>query len=255
MENRKYGWLPDLPDRRDVAYKVKKAVALKSVDLTIVKKFPGILDQDVIGSCTGNGWASQILFLLLNNHVQKVKNPDLLSRLFIYYEERVLMNTVNYDSGAYIRDGIKVIAKKGVCYEKTWAYNISKFKNKPTPKAYEEALKFKAVKYQRIDSTNLNDIVACLLSGFPIVHGFTVYESFETDKVARTGVVPMPGKNERALGGHCTVIVGYDLRTNRFKCANSWGTSWGNKGFYTIPASYLTNLNMADDFWTCQLIM
>jgi C1A family cysteine protease len=86
------------------------------------------------------------------------------------------------------------------------------------------------------------------------VFGFTVYESFEGDAVAKTGEVSMPGPSEKVLGGHAVVAVGYDDSTQRFIVRNSWGPGWGMGGYFTIPYAYLTDSNLADDFWTVRLV-
>ena len=91
---------------------------------------------------------------------------------------------------------------------------------------------------------------ACLAEGFPFVFGFTVYESFESQQVARTGIVSMPQRGERVVGGHAVVAVGYHDTEKRFIVRNSWGTGWGMKGYFTIPYDYLSNPNLAEDFWT-----
>jgi C1A family cysteine protease len=94
----------------------------------------------------------------------------------------------------------------------------------------------------------------CLAAGYPFVFGFTVYESFESDAVAKTGVVEMPAPSEKVLGGHAVVAVGYDDSTQRFIVRNSWGPGWGMGGYFTIPYAYLTDSNLADDFWTVHLV-
>jgi len=94
----------------------------------------------------------------------------------------------------------------------------------------------------------------CLASSYPFIFGFTVYDSFESQPVAQTGVVPMPGSTERVLGGHCVVAVGYDDSQQRFIVRNSWGTSWGIQGYCTMPYAYLTDSNLASDFWTIRLV-
>ncbi len=87
-----------------------------------------------------------------------------------------------------------------------------------------------------------------------MVFGFSVYESFESDSVASTGVVPMPSPNEQLLGGHAVVLVGYDDTKKVWIVRNSWGTNWGQAGYFTMPYAYLTNSNLASDFWTISTV-
>jgi hypothetical protein len=101
----KYGWVPDLPDQRDFLYAAPSEYQQnipKSVDLS--KKCPPIYDQGQLGSCTANAIAAAIEF--------EQKKKFVPSRLFIYYNERVIENTVASDSGAQIRDGIKSVANR-----------------------------------------------------------------------------------------------------------------------------------------------
>jgi len=170
------------------------------------------------------------------------------SRLFVYYNERVIEHTVKSDSGAMIRDGIKTLAKQGVCSEKIWPYKISKFTDRPSAACYRQALKHQIISYYRIHT--LDEMLACLAEGFPFVFGFTVYESFESQKVARTGIVDMPKAAEKALGGHAVMAVGYDDKDQRFLVRNSWGKDWGMKGYFTMPYKYVADRNLSDDFWT-----
>ena len=201
-------------------------------------------NQGNLGSCTGNALAGAIEFLERKDNVPFVD----ASRLFIYYNERALEGTVKSDAGAMIRDGIKTLKKQGVCSEIRWPYIISKFAVKPSAACYKEALKRQITSYHRI--LTLDEMRTCLAEGFPFVFGFTVYESFESQEVARTGIVQMPQPNERSLGGHAVLAVGYDDEQKRFIVRNSWGTDWGQKGYFTIPYEYLSNRNLADDFWT-----
>ena len=156
--------------------------------------------------------------------------------------------TVDEDSGAMIRDGIKSLVKQGCCKEDSWPYNIDLFANKPPAACYTEALNYQALTYRRI--TSLPDMQKCLASGFPFVCGIAVYESFESQAVAKTGIVPYPGRRERMLGGHAIMAVGYDANAQKFIMRNSWGTSWGMDGYFTIDFKYLGNPNLADDFWS-----
>jgi hypothetical protein len=175
------------------------------------------------------------------------------SRLFIYYGERVIEGTVGTDAGAEIRDGIKVVASLGAPPESLCPYDISKFTRKPSALAFGEAAKHLVTSYERVPQT-VDQIRACLAGGDPVVFGFSVYESFESDAVAQTGVVPMPKKTENLLGGHCVVLVGYQHAKKRFIVRNSWGPSWGDGGCCYMPYAYVCNPAMADDFWCVRLV-
>ena len=246
-----YGWSPDLPDLRDYAYAAPSAVVKKlpaKVDLR--KSCPSIYDQGQLGSCTANAIGGAFEFGLL----KKNKKSDFMpSRLFIYYNERVMEGTVKTDSGAQIRDGIKSVNKQGVCPEKMLPYFISKFAIKPGISCYREALKHQVLSYHRV-SRNLDQMKGCLADGFPFVFGFTVYDSFESSAVAKTGKLNMPKKTEGVLGGHAVMAVGYDDAAKRFIVRNSWGTGWGMSGYYTMPYEYLLEQNLSDDFWTILVV-
>ena len=125
---------------------------------------------------------------------------------------------------------------------------------KPTAACFKEALQYKIKTYQRLDNTNLSILKGCLASGYPFVFGFTVYESFESQQVATSGIVPMPASAEKVVGGHAVDCVGYDDSKQLFIVRNSWGTGWGLKGYCMMPYTYLTSSNLADDFWTIQMI-
>lgn len=247
---KKYGWRPDTPDHRDLMYSGPEHLVAKSppkVDLR--PQCTPVYDQGQLGSCTGNAIGAAYAFVVM----LVLKVVFMPSRLFIYYNERVMEGTVSQDAGAEIRDGIKAIAALGVCPEKTWPYVVSKFARKPTKAAFASGLKHQALKYMRVSQT-LAQMKACLAEGFPIVLGFSVYESFESDEVARTGVVPMPSKAERMLGGHAVLVVGYDDATGTFLVRNSWGDKWGQAGYFTVPYAYFTNPGLCDDLWTIRMV-
>ena len=240
----RYGWVPDLPDQRDIPYTAVRAVpALLPSAVDLRDLCSPVEDQGDLGSCTGNALAGALEFL---EKKDKVKFVD-LSRLFIYYNERVIEHTVKSDSGAMIRDGIKTLKNQGVCSEKTWPYVIEKFAVRPGRASYQEAVEHQIISYQRI--LTLDQMRACLAEGFPFVFGFTVYESFESQQVARSGIVQMPQSGERVVGGHAVMAVGYTDAEKRFIVRNSWGTAWGERGCFTMPYAYLSDRNLSDDFW------
>jgi C1A family cysteine protease len=244
MRIARFGWKPDLPDHRDLKLTRPGAVVTPPrADLRL--KCPPVVDQGDLGSCTANALACALLFA----GMRQGEAPVELSRLFIYYNERVMEDSVNEDSGAQIRDGIKSVVDQGACLELAWPYNVERFRDKPDDVAYFDAKQRRAVQYLRVLQHDL-DIEACLAAGFPVVFGFTVYESFEDPEVARTGIVPMPKRSEQPIGGHAVTLVGYDKAARTFLVRNSWGPEWGQDGYFTMPYAYVLSQDLADDFWT-----
>lgn len=243
MAQNNYNWKRDIKDTRDHQFAPRLGAASLPTKVDLRPNCSPVEDQGDIGSCTGNAIASVIEYLY-----RKAKRTVDVSRLFIYYEERLLEGTIGYDSGAYIRDGIKVVNKKGAPLESYWPYVERKFTYKPTQTAYTDALKRKAIAYQRV--ADFNGVKSAVAQGYPVVIGFDVYASFESEEVARTGQMPYPNTaTEELLGGHAVVIVGYDDSTQKFIVRNSWGSSWGDKGYFYMPYQVIKNTSMSEDFW------
>ena len=240
----KYGWKQDTEDHRDQYYNVALDVlqALpKSVDLR--SGCSPVEDQKQLGSCTANALVGNLEFLEIKQGSPYVD----LSRLFVYYQERAMEGTIDEDSGARIRDGVKSLVKFGTCPERMMPYVPEAFTVAPTPDNLAAALEHRVTSYKRVVGT-LGQMRGCLAEGYPFVFGFTVYESFESATVARTGIMPIPDvTRERMLGGHAIMAVGYDDATKRLLIRNSWGKPWGMQGYFTMP--YECALSGAD-FWT-----
>ena len=246
-----YGWVPDQPDYRDKLYSAIAAPPKKlppKVDLRV--GCSRVENQGQLGSCTANALVGNMEFLQ-KKAGHKVTN---LSRLFIYYNERVMEGTINDDAGAVIRDGVKSLVKLGVCSERKWPYKTAKFTQKPSSACYKEASDHQITSYHRI--TSLQQMRQCLAESYPFVFGFSVYVSFESEKVARTGKLNLPKPGEPGAGphgrpaGHAVMAVGYDDSAKRVLVRNSWGTDWGIKGYFTMPYDYISDNNLADDLWT-----
>jgi C1A family cysteine protease len=258
-----FGWKPDSPDHRDLVYSAPRGVLRQLPPLVDLRPHcPPVYDQGGIGSCTANAIGGAIHF----DRLKSSQSPDFVpSRLFIYYNERAMEGSVGTDSGAQIRDGVKSVAKQGVCPETEWPYEAipadanghfpagSREATKPVDACYQDALKNRVTTYQRVVTT-LDQLRGCLAAGYPFVFGFSVYESFESQQVADSGVAPMPGPSEQLLGGHAVLAVGYDDASQRFLVRNSWGASWGQQGHFTMPYAYLTERSLSSDFWTIRVV-
>src|SRR5579871_4434087 len=240
----RYGWIPDLPDARDAVYELPKKLGSLPPSVDLRSGCPAVYDQGDLGSCTANAIGAAIEF---DQRKQKLA-PFTPSRLFIYYNERVIEGTVSSDSGAQIRDGVKSVNQQGAPPEDPdWPYDITKFAKKPPKKAYTDAAKHESILYQRLILT-LGQLKGCLASGSPSVFGFVVYESFESPQVASSGEAPLPQAGEKQLGGHAVLAVGYDDSQERFIVRNSWGPGWGMEGYFTLPYPYLLQATLSSDF-------
>lgn len=268
----RYGRKVDTPDPRDYTktylYETAKVPVTSttvptSYNLRNLKDSSGKLlmvpsyDQGQLGSCTANAISFAYVFQQIE---QNVKNKFMPSRLFLYYNERSIEGTVSSDSGAEIRDGIKSINKTGLCEEKLYPYDVRIFANKPPAKCYSEAKLAHTTKYARISQTT-EQIKLSLLHNEPVVFGFQVYDSFESDQVASTGIVPDPLPGENCVGGHAVAIIGYDDNKvgttgtpGMFNVRNSWGTSWGDQGTFWMSYKYVLDPTQCSDFWSVSLV-
>jgi C1A family cysteine protease len=255
-----YGWHPDLPDHRDRIYndedEVQPASALPPmVDLS--PHMPPIYDQGQLGSCTGNGIARVFEYEAMAQS-EAEQTP---SRLFIYYNERAIEGTVSQDSGGQVRDGIKVVHKLGAPPETLWPYsdaNPGPFEEKPPASVYAAARTYEALVYKRIlPDAEGNALRSALAANHPVVFGFSVPAYFEPNPAwnpAETPL-PLPGPNDKIIGGHCVVISGYDYSGSRFagpafQIDNSWGTQWGIGGRFWMDAGWFDpKAGLARDFW------
>ncbi|HSU99415.1 MAG TPA: GH25 family lysozyme [Roseiarcus sp.] len=258
----RYGWKPDLPDPRDYSYAVSRGATSVPATIDLRALCPPVYDQGQIGSCTANAIGAALEFDMMKQNLAAF-TP---SRLFIYYNERLMEGTIGSDAGANIRDGIKSVASIGDCPETLWPYddtpalqpgNIfppdARAAMAPSDACFQSAIRHTALEYLSIDQ-NLADMKDCLGSGYPFVFGFTVFPSFESDLVASNGKVPMPGADEQTIGGHAVMAVGYDDQAQVFIVRNSWGTGWGDGGYFYMPYAYLLDDNLADDFWVIRTV-
>lgn len=254
IEQRWYGWKPDLPDPRDflTRMQVRPLSSLPDkVDLRSKYKAIPMINQGSLGSCT----ACAISVAHMASQINLTSKLDVIpSKLFIYYNEREVEGTINYDAGAMIRTGIKNVVRQGVCPEREWPYYINKFRVKPPRTAYKSALNNQALLYERLRSHSLEELLTILAAGLPFVFGFTVYESFDSPKVNRTGLYLPDVHTEEIVGGHAVTAFGYDKSDATFLVRNSWGSNWGLKGYFKMKFEHVTNLNMAEDFWLIRTV-
>ncbi|CAF1352946.1 unnamed protein product [Adineta ricciae] len=208
-----------------------------------------IEDQSDANSCTANAMAGVYEYL---NYRTTGRLED-VSRLFIYYNARVRDNDDDphvIDDGSTIPSTIETVEEFGVCPEYIWPYNIKKVNTKPTKQAYSVAPQYSISEALEVD-ININEMKSCLAQGFPILVIMELYKSF--DKAQSHGIVPMPKSNETSRashGSHAVVLSGYSDHSRAFIVRNSWGASWGDRGYCYIPYDYIGNDKLCDIAWT-----
>jgi len=247
-----YGWKPQLPDFRDHVYTMPMGAAPgafpKKVDLRPHDSV--IYNQYQTSSCTGNSIAAMVEFVR-----RKEGLVDFVpSRLFIYWNGRSYSQTTDQDCGAVIRDVIKGTAEFGICPESDWKFDQSKVTTKPTDNCFVDAKKDLVLEYSAIPDGDLDHMKACLVEGYPFVFGFSVYDNMESQEMADSGILKMPARDEKFLGGHAVMAVGYDDDNNCIIVRNSWGEDWGMSGYFHMPYDYITHPGLASDFWTIRKV-
>jgi C1A family cysteine protease len=249
---RKYHLRRQEVDSRDLKFtSTLKTVALpSSVDLRTSGFMPPVLDQGQAGTCTAHASANALHYLLRREKIADF-SP---ARLYIYYTTRVYVEgtPATEDSGCVLRDVCKAIKTYHVPDEKLEPYSDRNISQRPSALAVANARLHATLQYQAVAQTE-HDLKSALAAGYPVMIGIQVYDSLESDEVARTGVVPMPTEDDECLGGHCVLCVGYSDATRKFLFLNSWGPEFGDKGFFTLPYEYVLDPNLASDFWTFKL--
>lgn len=208
-----------------------------------------IYDQGKTSSCTAHALASA--YAIMTCQQKKNNYPIYLSRLFIYYNERKITNHTNVDQGAYIKDGTQTLKKDGSCLESLFPFDANNVFTKPSDNCYSEALKHTCNSIE-INVDYVNQFKIALSKNIPVICGIMVYDSFQSNEVAKNGNIPYPDTlKEKLLGGHAICIVGYDDSKKLFTFQNSWSPSWGDMGYGYLPYKYIDDQNLTAD---CHII-
>ena len=257
IEQKKYGWMRDLPDRRDHMFDPESLEPLIKFDHgdTVPESFELIFlynerdNERDNETYPGNCVADSVSFAYQAVDVRRFDGPAMPSLLFVYYNYRIENGNLEIDGGASIRNMIKSVNGNGVCSSELWRNVDDNFAVKPLDECYEYAQRNKLVIEYKSVRQDINHIKSAIAKGFPVCFGFSVYESFEDENVGETGMIPLPKQDERMLGGHCAVIVGYNDEIQRFTVRSSMGKGWGDSGNCYFPYEYLVDKKLSSDFW------
>lgn len=236
----------DFP-RKPFSARVPLANLPRAVDLR--PWMPRVEDQGALGSCTSNALVGAVEYLSLRESGERID----LSRLFVYYNQRLWDGEVREDVGASVSDGVRVLARVGVPTEKSWPYLRGVFAVQPPEPIYREASRHRVSDWWSIP-IEVDAMRACLGAGFPVVFGTRVTESFM--QAPRSGVIPIPSAHDRddaRHGRHALLLVGYDDARRTFVVRNSWGEDWGDLGYCYMPYDYVGNRSWTRNAWALRL--
>jgi hypothetical protein len=228
----------DIPHVSSLDISIKKVPS----SFSLRNNIPFIYDQGKFETCVSNATALYLAYL---------NNTFSPSRMFIYYNGRVMRgNNVLQDTGLNIVDGCLSVKTYPPCAEFLCEYNSTNIFTKPSTQAYSFPYTLTNYNYFSV-SQDLQSIKHCIFEGFPIMVGIYLYSNFYN--VSSNGIINMPSSDDKLEGGHCILVVGYDDKTQRFTCVNSWGSSWGNNGFFTLPYEYITDTIYTYDLYTMNI--
>ena len=221
-------------DDRDDKYAVGLLAESSIPDVVILNEQDfTVKNQGAIGSCGSHAIANVVEYELKRN---KPSYAMELSELFHYWTVRQLEwgGSFPEDSGQVLREGCKVANKVGICPEKLHPYDVSKFNDSPGLFAKSFA------RWWNVESYHLCSDWAAMRSelaqGHPVLFGIPVDTKFLSKRDAN--IVRNYDTRNKA-GGHAMVVVGYDETKHAFKVLNSWGTTWGDKGYCWISYAYM----------------
>ena len=235
------GWKRQAPDSKAKLFKgVQATLTEHASDVIDMRHWCSFVeDQRTLGSCVANAIVGALELLRIKNGLAHTE----LSRLFTYYNARLMHNDESTDSGSIISLAIGTLNTLGTCTEATWPYVEDLVCIRPAWHAYQEAYGNKVGNYELINGTGQARIDACinaLRGGQPVVFGMDIDEAFTANK---SPSLFFSGPN---VGNHAMLMVGYLPAQKQFIVRNSWGTNWADAGYWYMDEQLLDKQNAAD---------
>jgi C1A family cysteine protease len=141
------------------------------------------------------------------------------------------------ESGGLVSTTADFLASHGVYLEKCYAYTAANGDcGRACPRQQTNAYRIDGWSYVVSGNpANLTAIKNALVTKGPLVAWFKIYDDF---KHYAEGVYSYTSGNYTGTN-HFVLIVGWDDTKGALKCKNSWGTEWGEDGFFRISYNEL----------------
>ena len=208
---------------------------------------PPVRSQGRQASCVA--WATGYYYRSYQEGMERNRVPnsseDTFSPAFIYNQRST--QDCGSDRGMTMVDGLRIAVEQGVPSLVTMPYRSSDTCTQPSEEAREEAYRHRAALYLNLflgqGRADLDELKAHLATEDPFLLAVPVYSEFYS--VSRNdAVIDVPAQGSRYRGGHAVLVVGYDDAAQTFKFVNSWGITWGEKGY-----GYLTYDFVQQEAW------
>lgn len=229
-------------------------------------------DQGNVGSCVGwdyNGIIeTQHTLLSLYNPRTTYVLTDLSAGWIYHFSRKYSIPPVpDSTEGSTNFGACKALHKMGVALESDVPTDTASPWDgiKDAPEIRTKALGYRISSYHNItpDPTSIKAAIYGLTFELPydmpdgspgktpVASAYPIHNSFRESY--DDGIVPMPGPNDRLLGGHSSMIIGWKVIDGReyFINYNSWGEDVGDEGVFYIPIDYPFYPN---DWWLVNLI-
>jgi len=244
MKNSKiyaFGCRKDPKDLRDIpmALVLPPITLPKSFDYT--GRMTPVRDQKSEGTCVA---FASVVGVKEYEDSQEYRKLIALSPRYVYSLCKKFDGSPD-EEGTYPRIAMKVLLNYGVCPEDYWPYRPHQ-KDLPKKNAKECAKRYRIKAYARLKG--ILEMKRNLLINGPFLAGVKVFTSWLDKKTQKTGLIPLPKRNEEIIGGHAVCIVGFDNAGQLFKFKNSWSVKWADKGYGYLPYEYIKRY--CSDAWS-----
>ena len=245
------GWIPEADNSKHWSYEDRlqsRMVAQVSGDVDLRPYSSPRHNQRHTSSCVANAVVKALEIKRIMQHGGHQAHVD-LSVMAVYYLSREITwpPTTHVDGGTFISHACDVLRRFGVCPDKNWPWDPNRINEAPSWAAMRQAYQHKIQSFYKIYSEGdkrVEEVVRCLQAGNPVVFGTTVGSNWSSYKKGQVLQAPATVK-----GRHATVLLGW--KDGVFLGENSWGSSWGDNGFYQMDPD-VVSYPQSSDSWVIQ---
>ncbi|GLZ43351.1 C1 family peptidase [Actinokineospora sp. NBRC 105648] len=208
------------------------AAVPESFDLSQYALPPG--NQGQVGSCVT--WATGYTGYGILMKEQGIAGAP-MAPMFIYAQI-----SKGNDRGTSASVALPMEQRQGIDTKAHYSHGDFDYTTQPNAAERANAAKYKLSGFNELPTSGSaakTAIKKAISQGMPVPIGVQIHKSFmnvSSTKAANYSYLPGSRASDPIVGGHEITVIGYEARG--VKIENSWGTSWGARGFITVPWSF-----------------